>query len=114
MEADPALGEPLPGTPDYLRAEAVHAVTHEGARHLDDVLTRRTRLSIEASDRGTAAAPVVAELIAPHLGWSEADTARELRHYQASVAAELQSEGEPDDQAAEAAQARALEIAFSA
>jgi glycerol-3-phosphate dehydrogenase len=114
VEADPALGEPLPGTHDYLRAEAVHAVTHEGARHLDDVLTRRTRLSIEASDRGIAAAPVVAELIAPHLGWSEADTARELRHYQASVDAELQSEGEPDDQTAEAAQARALEIAFSA
>ena len=114
VEADPGLGEPLPGTHDYLRAEAVHAVTHEGARHLDDVLTRRTRLSIEASDRGTAAAPVVAELIAPHLRWSEADTARELRHYQASVAAELQSEGEPYDQAAEAAQARALEIAFSA
>lgn len=114
VEADPALGEPLPGTHDYLRAEAVHAVTHEGARHLDDVLARRTRLSIEASDRGIAAAPVVAELIAPHLGWSEADTTRELRHYQASVAAELQSESEPDDQAAEAAQARAREIAFSA
>ena len=114
IEADPALGEPLPGTRDYLRAEAVHAVTHEGARHLDDVLTRRTRLSIEASDRGTAAAPVVAELIAPHLAWSEEDTVRELRHYEASVAAELQSESEPDDQAAEAAQARALEIAFSA
>jgi glycerol-3-phosphate dehydrogenase len=114
VEADPALGELLPGTQDYLRAEAVHAVTHEGARHLDDVLTRRTRLSIEASDRGTAAAPVVAELIAPHLGWSEADTARELRHYEAGVAAELQSEGEPDDQAAEAAQARALETVFSA
>jgi glycerol-3-phosphate dehydrogenase len=105
LEADPALGEPLPGTQDYLRAEAVHAVTHEGARHLDDVLARRTRLSIEASDRGMAAAPVVAELIAPPLRWSEEDTARELRHYQASVTAELRSEAEPDDQAAEAAQA---------
>jgi glycerol-3-phosphate dehydrogenase len=113
IEADPALGEPLPGSQDYLRAEAVHAVTHEGARHLDDVLTRRTRLSIEVADRGTAAAPVVAELIAPQLAWSETDVARELRHYQAGVAAELQSEGEPDDRAAEAAQARALEIAFS-
>jgi glycerol-3-phosphate dehydrogenase len=113
IAADRSLGEPLPGTLDYLRAEAVYAVTHEGARHLDDVLTRRTRLSIETPDRGTAAAPVVAELIAPHLAWSEADTASELRHYQASVAAELQSEAEPDDQAAEAAQAKALEIAFS-
>ncbi len=114
IEADPALGDPLPGTKDYLRAEAVYAVTHEGARHLDDVLTRRTRLSIETPDRGTSAAPVVAELIAPHLGWSEEDAARELRRYEASVAAELQSEGAPDDQAADAAQAKAPEIAVSA
>ena len=35
-------------------AEAVYAVTHEGALHLDDVLTRRTRVSIETADRGLA------------------------------------------------------------
>ena len=113
-QSESALAQPLPGTQDYLRAEAVYAVTHEGARHLDDVLARRTRLSIEAWDRGTAAAPVVAELIAPHLGWGESDVARELRHYRAQVAAELQSQDEPDDQAAEAAQLRALETALSA
>ena len=39
----PDLGLPLEGTDDYLAAEVVYAVTHEGARHLDDVLTRRTR-----------------------------------------------------------------------
>ena len=65
-------------------------------------------------DQGTSAAPVVAELIAPHLGWSESDVARELRHYRTRVAAELQSQGEPDDQTAEATQLRALEIALSA
>ena len=42
-----------PGADDYLRAEVVYAATHEGARHLDDVLTRRTRISIETFDRGT-------------------------------------------------------------
>ena len=36
-----------------------------GALHLDDVLTRRTRLSIECEDRGTKAAPVVAKIMAP-------------------------------------------------
>ena len=41
------------GAEDYLAAEVVYAVTHEGARHLDDVLTRRTRISIETFDRGT-------------------------------------------------------------
>ena len=113
-QTEPALGQPLPGTDDYLRAEAVYAVTHEGARHLDDVLARRTRLAIESWDRGTAAAPVVAGLVAPHLGWSESDVARELRHYRAQVAAELQSQDEPDDEAAEAAQLRALDTALSA
>ncbi len=110
----PFLGDPLPGEPEYLRAEAVYAVTHEGARHLDDVLTRRTRLSIEVRDRGLSAAPVVAELMAPHLGWTRADIDRELRQYRAAVAAALDAEGEPDDQSAEAARLRALEIPLSA
>ena len=52
----------------YLAAEVVHAVTAEGALHLDDVLTRRTRISIEVPDRGEAAAREVADLVAPLLG----------------------------------------------
>ena len=53
----PELAEPLTGAPLYLAAEVVYAVTHEGARHLDDVLTRRTRISIETFDRGVASRP---------------------------------------------------------
>ena len=53
----PTSAGPLEGADDYLRAEVVYAVTHEGARHLDDVLTRRTRISIETFDRGVTAAP---------------------------------------------------------
>ncbi len=60
---DPSLGEPLAGTEDYLRAEVVYAVTHEGARHLDDVLTRRTRISIETFHRGTSSAEDAAALM---------------------------------------------------
>ena len=51
VDADPSLGEPLPGGEDYLRAEIAYAASHEGALHLDDVLARRTRLSIETWDR---------------------------------------------------------------
>jgi glycerol-3-phosphate dehydrogenase len=50
VAARPALGKPLAGAEDYLAAEVAYAVTHEGARHLDDVLTRRTRISIETFD----------------------------------------------------------------
>ena len=53
----PSWREPLTGAEDYLAAEVVYAVTHEGARHLDDVLTRRTRISIETFDRGTSVGP---------------------------------------------------------
>ena len=53
----PELAVPLEGAEDYLAAEVVYAVTHEGARHLDDVLTRRTRISIETFDRGIHARP---------------------------------------------------------
>jgi glycerol-3-phosphate dehydrogenase len=81
ITADPALGEPIPGAEDYLKAEAVYAVSHEGALHLEDVLSRRTRISIEEWDGGQAAAPHVAELIAPFLGWSDEDVAREIKRY---------------------------------
>ncbi len=57
IEHDPSLGRPLHGADDYLRAEIVYAATHEGARHLNDVLTRRTHISIETFHRGVAVAP---------------------------------------------------------
>ncbi|WP_107654577.1 glycerol-3-phosphate dehydrogenase [Nocardia suismassiliense] len=100
---DPALGEPLAGAEEYLAAEVVYAVTHEGALHLDDVLTRRTRISIEASDRGLLAAPEVAFLIGARLGWDAADAERELSRYRDRVEAELAAYQAADDEAANAA-----------
>ncbi|MET1154995.1 FAD-dependent oxidoreductase [Arthrobacter sp.] len=99
----PELAEPLPGADDYLAAEVVYATTHEGARHIHDVLTRRTRISIEAWDRGISAAPVVANLMAPILGWSEEQVEREVKHYLARVEAERLSQEQPDDVSADSA-----------
>jgi glycerol-3-phosphate dehydrogenase len=76
VRADPRLGHPLPGAPAYLATEVVHAVVAEGALHVDDVLTRRTALSL-TPDRGAGAAPAVAALMAGPLGWDAARTARE-------------------------------------
>jgi glycerol-3-phosphate dehydrogenase len=106
----PALAEPLPGADDYLAVEARYAVTHEGARHLDDVLARRTRISIESWDRGVSAAPAVAELIAGPLGWDADQAKREVDHYLARVKAERDSQTKPDDDTAEAARLGAPEI----
>ncbi|RAX15509.1 FAD-dependent oxidoreductase [Pseudarthrobacter sp. AG30] len=100
---DKELAEPIPGADDYLQAEAVYAATHEGARHVQDVLTRRTRISIEAWDRGVSAAPVVAKLMGDVLGWSDAQRENEVRHYIARVEAERLSQQQPDDESADAA-----------
>ncbi|MFC9475519.1 glycerol-3-phosphate dehydrogenase/oxidase [Nocardia sp. NPDC056952] len=103
IAADPALRHPIPGVSDYIAAEIVYAVTHEGALHLDDILTRRTRISIEVPDRGLAAAPEVARLIAPLLGWNEETTNAEINRYYDRVHAELAANEAGDDAAANAA-----------
>ena len=107
---DPSLGEPLAGADEYLRVEVVYAVTHEGARHLDDVLTRRTRISIETFDRGLGAAEEAAALMGPVLGWSEGQVALEIEHYRARVAAERESQEQPDDETADAARLGAPDV----
>lgn len=106
----PELAEPLAGTEDYLAAEVVYAVTHEGARHLDDVLTRRTRISIETFDRGVKAARPAAELMAGELGWDEARTDEEVDHYLRRVEAERQSQLQLTDREADEARVKAPDI----
>ncbi|MFC5175967.1 glycerol-3-phosphate dehydrogenase/oxidase [Nocardioides taihuensis] len=108
--ARPELAEPVEGAPDHLAAEFVYAVTHEGARHLDDVLARRTHLSIETPDRGTRAAGAVADLMAAELGWDAARTADEVDHYLRRVEAERQSQLMPTDQEADEARVSAPDI----
>jgi glycerol-3-phosphate dehydrogenase len=106
----PDLLEPLCGAPEYLAVEAVYAARSEGALHLDDILTRRTRISIETVDRGVNAAPAVADLIAPVLGWSDEVKAREVEHYRARVDAERQSQRQLDDRTADAARLGAPDV----
>ncbi|MEY3319159.1 MAG: hypothetical protein RL540_1531, partial [Actinomycetota bacterium] len=48
---DKNWSKPIVESLPYLRAEILYAVTHEGARSIDDVLSRRTRISFEASDQ---------------------------------------------------------------
>ncbi|WP_406389297.1 glycerol-3-phosphate dehydrogenase/oxidase [Streptomyces sp. NBC_00211] len=107
---DPYLAQPLPNSNDYLGAEAVYAVTHEGARHLDDVLARRTRLSIESWDRGVSAARTVAELMAPSLGWSTEQVAHEVHSYLKQVEDERETQGLPSDDRTDAIALTASDI----
>src|SRR5690606_22202013 len=106
----PELQEPLPGADDYLAAEVVYAASHEGALHLDDVLARRTRISIEAWDRGVSAAPVAAALMGETLGWDQARIDSEVEHYLRRVDAERASQLQPDDASADRVRLEAPEV----
>ncbi|GAA0744409.1 glycerol-3-phosphate dehydrogenase/oxidase [Dactylosporangium roseum] len=101
IRAEPSLGEPVVGAEDYLRAEVTYAVLAEGARHVEDVLTRRTRISIETFDRGLTAVGPVAALMAGLLGWPAEQTDREVERYRLRVDAERASQDQPDDMAAD-------------
>ena len=103
-------GQPLAEGHRYLRAEVVHAVRYEAALHLDDVLTRRTRLSVEGWDRGVDSAGDVAALMGAELGWSPETVEREVQHYRARVEAERDSQSRPDDHTADAARLGAPDI----
>ena len=107
---DRTLLDPVPEAPDYLNAELRYAVTHEGALHLEDVLARRTRISIEYPHRGAACAEHVAKLIGDVLGWDRRTRRGEVASYTARVEAERASQGYLDDAAADAVRTSAPEV----
>lgn len=107
---DPSLGQPLAEGHPYLRAEVVHAARSEAALHLDDVLTRRTRLSIESWDRAVDSAQATVDLMAAELGWSDDRISDEIWHYRARVEAERDSQGKADDATADAARLGAPDV----
>ena len=88
VAADPDLGRPVVAGLPYLRAEVVHAASHEMATTVDDVLTRRTRARLLRRDASAAAADDVAALLAAELGWPAGEAERQAAAYRASVAHE--------------------------
>ncbi|MFF0146854.1 glycerol-3-phosphate dehydrogenase/oxidase [Amycolatopsis sulphurea] len=105
----PELLKPIESAPDYLGVEVVYAASHEGALHLEDVLARRTRISIEYAHRGVDCAEQVAQLVGEVLGWSAETVAREVAVYQARVQAERESQSQTTDESADALRAAAPE-----
>ena len=110
--ADPTLATPLAGAPEYLAAEVAYAAQAEGALHLDDVLTRRTRISIEtaaprrASRRGTPP-----QVMGGVLGWDDGHprTARSSTTWPGSRPSG-ESQRMPDDLTADAARLGAPDV----
>lgn len=105
----PELLEPIPHAPIYLKVEARYAAAAEGALHLEDILTRRMRISIEYPHRGVDCAREVAQVVAPVLGWDDDDIDEEVANYTARVQAEILSQAQPDDASADALRVSAPE-----
>ncbi|MCA9836618.1 MAG: FAD-dependent oxidoreductase [Trueperaceae bacterium] len=55
----------------YLTAEVIYSARHEAARSSVDILARRTRLAFLDAEATRKAVPVVANLLAQELGWSD-------------------------------------------
>ena len=107
IDANPELALPVPGAPAYLGAEIAYAITHEGALHLDDVLTRRTRISVDTAHRGQDSVDAVAAIAAPLLGWTPDEQSAEVAAYLQRVAQERASQRALQDEAAQRARSQA-------
>ncbi|HET7326829.1 MAG TPA: glycerol-3-phosphate dehydrogenase/oxidase [Nocardioidaceae bacterium] len=108
MSADDAsLLQPVGEAQEYLGVEFAYAALHESALHLDDLLARRTRTSIETPGRGVESAQLVARIVAPLLGWNDERRDIEVAAYEARVRAERESQQQRADLDADAARVAA-------
>jgi len=89
IEEQPKLAGKLDADLPYIKAEIVYAVSYEGARSVDDVISRRTRLSFEAVNHGVHLADEVASLISPVLGWSAKERKESVAQYVELVEREI-------------------------
>ena len=81
IKDQPKLAKRLDSELPYIKAEIIYAASHEGAQSVDDVISRRTRLSFEATNHAVHLAEEVATLIAPVLGWSAKDRKASIAQY---------------------------------
>jgi glycerol-3-phosphate dehydrogenase len=89
ISEQPKLANKLDAQLPYLKAEIVYAASHEGARTVDDVISRRTRLAFEAEGHGVHLADEVGTLIAPVLGWSAKERKESVAAYEELVDREI-------------------------
>jgi glycerol-3-phosphate dehydrogenase len=94
-EGRPELLEPLVEGLPYLGVEVVHAARSEMAMSLDDVLSRRTRARLLDARRAAAVAAAAAGLIAPELGWSEAQLTEQVARFSKAALDDLAAAGVP-------------------
>lgn len=81
IRAQPDLATPVHSSDGVLRVEIAYACSHEGARHLDDVMERRTRMAIQLANQGADVVEEVARIMQQQLNWNNEVTSQELTYY---------------------------------
>jgi len=85
----PAARAALGGLDELTAAEVEHAVHHEMAIELDDVLRRRSRAGMFRTAEACAAATDVARIMGRALGWNEEKIARDVDAFRRERSREL-------------------------
>lgn len=85
LEAHPHLRKRMAEGLPYILAEAYFATTREKARTLEDVLARRTRITLLDPTRGWGCLKEVCEIMAKELNWDATETQRQIRSYETAV-----------------------------
>jgi glycerol-3-phosphate dehydrogenase len=97
IERDASLAAPLIDDLPYVKAEVLYACRHEMAMTPEDVLSRRTSITLEDRQRGCGVASEVASIMALELGWSldqqQSLTNDYLSEMQRQMAAEKKEQG---------------------
>jgi glycerol-3-phosphate dehydrogenase len=86
IEQDEELGKPMQPDLPYVWAEIDFAVSHDLARTIDDVLSRRVPLLLVGRDQGLDVLERIADRLQHRLGWSAAERERQVGRYRKSVA----------------------------
>jgi glycerol-3-phosphate dehydrogenase len=89
----PELLDPVVAGLPYTGAEVLYAAREEMAGTLDDVLTRRTRATIQRAQPTMDAATAVANLIAPDMGWNEEEAREQVARFTEACQKELLTAG---------------------
>jgi glycerol-3-phosphate dehydrogenase len=96
IAADPSLAAQITPADNHVLAEVVYAARHEGAATLDDVFSRRTRLSLRVRDAGLPSAARAARMLADEIGRDEAWADAQVTAYADAVRTERGVLGLPD------------------
>ena len=93
VKQDPQLAQPISAGQAPLRAEALFAIRDEMAISIEDVLARRLGVQTQSWKAAIEAAPVVADILAHELGWTEAIKKDALAQYDMKIRGLMQKAG---------------------